>query len=260
MPNERRPMRTLPLIVRPLQEFLATETAGGALLLAATAAALLWANAPFGGTYADVWGAHLSLNLRAVTFDESLVSWVNDGLMAIFFFVVGLEIKREVSVGELSSLRGALLPILAALGGMIVPAAVYLALNAGGAGEAGWGVPMATDIAFALGVLALLGSRVPNGLKVFLAALAIADDIGAILVVAFFYTGEVYWGWLALALVPGLAIVVFLVLYPIGLAIWTSIGLSNGSFTLRHYAIFFPEPESYRALLSELQGMPKDWE
>ena len=128
--------------------------------------------------------------------------WVDDALMALFFFVVGLEIKREVIVGELSSLRGALLPICAALGGMLVPAGIYLALNAGGAGAAGWGVPMATDIAFALGVLALLGSRVPSGLKVFLAALAIADDIGAILVIAFFYTEQVHGVWLAVALVP----------------------------------------------------------
>jgi NhaA family Na+:H+ antiporter len=187
------------LIVRPLQEFLQTETAGGLLLLIAAAAALVWANLPAGTTYPDFWGTHLRLDLHVVDLNESLQQWVNDGLMAIFFYVVGLEIKREALVGELADRRKAALPVAAAFGGMLVPALIYLAMNAGGAGEHGWGVPMATDIAFAVGIVALAGSRVPTSLKVFLLALAIVDDIGAIVVIAIFYSGGISLGWLAAA-------------------------------------------------------------
>jgi len=189
----------LPRLVRPLQEFLSTETAGGVLLLAAAAAALIWANAPLGDSYRDFWGAHVAVELRVVSLDLPLVKWVNDGLMAVFFFVVGLEIKREVLRGELADARRAALPVAAALGGMIVPALIYVAFNAGGDGAHGWGIPMATDIAFAVGVLALLGRRIPLSLKVFLLALAIVDDLGAIAVIAVFYTDDVSFGWLAAA-------------------------------------------------------------
>ena len=188
-------------LVRPLQEFLTTETLGGVLLLAATIAALAWVNAPFGNSYGDFWGARVRIDLNVITLDESLTQWVNDGLMTIFFFVVGLEIKREVLRGELAEPRKAALPVIAAIGGMVVPAAIYLAFNAGHEGERGWGVPMATDIAFAVGVLALLGRRVPLSLKVFLLALAIADDLGAIVVIAVFYTDSIAFGWLAAAIV-----------------------------------------------------------
>jgi NhaA family Na+:H+ antiporter len=187
------------LIVRPLQEFLQTETAGGIVLLVAAAFALVWANVPAGSTYADFWGAHLRLDLNVIALNESLQQWVNDGLMAIFFYVVGLEIKREALVGELADRRKAALPVAAAFGGMLVPALIYLAMNAGGAGEHGWGIPMATDIAFAVGVVALAGPRVPTSLKVFLLALAIVDDIGAIVVIAIFYSGGISFGWLAAA-------------------------------------------------------------
>ncbi|MEX2247430.1 MAG: Na+/H+ antiporter NhaA [Dehalococcoidia bacterium] len=190
--------RALPRLVRPLQEFLSTETLGGVLLLAAAAVALAWVNIA-SDSYTDFWGRHASIDLPGLRIEESLREWVNDGLMAVFFFVVGLEIKRELLEGELADRRRATLPAVAALGGMVVPACIYLAFNAGESGSRGWGIPMATDIAFAVGVLALLGRRVPLALKVFLLALAIVDDLGAIAVIAIFYTEELSYGWLAAA-------------------------------------------------------------
>jgi NhaA family Na+:H+ antiporter len=188
-------------------EFFHQETSGALVLLAATCVALVIANTyayfPFEKLLHTLAGFHVG-DLR---FDQSIKHWIDDALMAVFFFVVGLEIKREFIVGELSTLRGALLPILAAVGGMVVPAAIYLSLNAGGPGESGWGVPMATDIAFALGILALLGSRIPTSLKVFLSALAIADDIGAIIVIALFYSEDVSLAWLLASLIPFVAMV-----------------------------------------------------
>ena len=189
------------------QRFLHHEAAGAVVLLAATAAAVAVANGPFAAAFDHFLHTGIGVSFGSLGFTQSVKHWVDDALMALFFFVVGLEIKRQVVVGELSTLRGALLPIVAAAGGMLAPAAVYLAFNVGGAGARGWGVPMATDIAFALGVIALLGRRVPAGLKVFLAALAIADDIGAVLVIAVFYTAQVHWPWLAFALVPLAALV-----------------------------------------------------
>jgi NhaA family Na+:H+ antiporter len=179
--------------LRPFQRFARTESAGGVVLLACAALALGWANSPWAESYFHLWETHVGVSLAGRVLDLSLHHWINDGLMAVFFFVVGLEIKREMLVGELSSARQAALPIAGALGGMLVPAGIYAAINAGGPGSAGWGIPMATDIAFALGVLALLGPRVPVVLKVFLTALAIADDIGAVLVIALFYTSDLAW-------------------------------------------------------------------
>jgi NhaA family Na+:H+ antiporter len=173
------------------QRFFHSEASGSVLLLLFTAVALLWANSPWADLYERMLHLGLGVTLGGWSFSMSAEHWVNDGLMALFFFVVGLEIKRELSVGQLSTFRSALLPVAAALGGMVVPALIYAALNASGPGARGWGVPMATDIAFALGVLALVGPRVPVGLKVFLTALAIADDLGAVLVIAVFYTAKV---------------------------------------------------------------------
>jgi NhaA family Na+:H+ antiporter len=196
----QRPLRgPLRPIIRPLWEFLREEAAGGALLLLAAMAALVWINAPGGDSYTDLWDRRAGADLGFADLNLTLGTWVNDGLMTVFFFVVGLEIKREILNGELSDRRAAALPVAAALGGMVVPASIYAALNASGDGARGWGVPMATDIAFAVGVLALLGPRVPLSLKVFLLALAIVDDIGAITVIAIFYADGVSPAWAAVA-------------------------------------------------------------
>ena len=193
---EERPAARL---ARPVREFMETEVAGGAVLLAAVAIAIVWANSPWGGAYEALWRTELSLRVAAFELTEDLRHWVNDGLMAIFFFVVGLEIKRELAQGELSTFRRAALPAMAALGGMVVPAMLFLALNPGGQEARGWGIPMATDIAFALGALALLGSGLPHSLRVLLLSLAIVDDVGAILVIAVFYSGGIDWAWLGTA-------------------------------------------------------------
>jgi NhaA family Na+:H+ antiporter len=177
-------------LLAPFREFARTSASGGLLLMAAAAIALIWANSPFAAAYEELWATKLSIAVGDVTVSESLLHVVNDGLMAIFFLVVGLEIKREVLVGELASLRRATLPIAAAVGGAVLPAVIFLALAGGGDAARGWGVPMATDIAFALGVLALLGRRVPLGLRIFVTALAIVDDLLAVLVIALFYTAD----------------------------------------------------------------------
>ena len=186
LPWSRSSRRLPTLVVRPLQSFLETEAAGGVFLLAAAVAALVWAN--IGHSYERVWTQAASVNVGSWGISMDLRHWVTDGLMAVFFFVVGLEIKRELTTGELRDRRVATLPIAAALGGMAAPALLYLALNAGGAGAHGWGIPMATDIAFALGVLIVAGKGLPPSLRAFLLALAIVDDIGAILVIAVFYS------------------------------------------------------------------------
>ena len=182
--------------LRPFQRFAHTESSGGVVLLASAAIALLWANSPWSASYFHLWETNIGVRVGWHALDLSLHHWINDGLMAVFFFVVGLEIKREMLVGELSSPRQAGLPLAGAVGGMLVPALIYAMLNIASPGSAGWGIPMATDIAFALGVLALLGPRVPVVLKVFLTALAIADDIGAVLVIAVFYTSDLAYHWL----------------------------------------------------------------
>jgi NhaA family Na+:H+ antiporter len=171
--------------------FVRSEVTGSILLLACTVVALVWANSPWAETYFDLLHTYVGLSWGDASFKLSLHHWINDGLMVIFFFVVGLEVKRELVVGELSSFDKAALPVAAAIGGMAVPALLFTALNFGGDGAPGWGIPMATDIAFALGVLAIFGTRAPLGLKVFLTALAIADDLGAVAVIAVFYTESI---------------------------------------------------------------------
>ena len=194
-------VRPVEQIVRPFQYFADKASSGGILLIAAAIVALVWANSPWGGSYTRLWGTELYVSLGPFSIEEDLTHWINDGLMAVFFLVVGLEIKREILVGELSSPRRAALPLAAAIGGAVLPASVYVAINFGTEGVSGWGIPMATDIAFALGVLALLGRRAPLGLKVFLTALAIVDDILAVMVIALFYTSDVSWGALGVGAV-----------------------------------------------------------
>ena len=191
------------------QRFFNSQASGAIVLVVCALGALIWANSPWGEVYERISHAKIGVSWGDATFKMGLSHWIKDGLMAFFFFVVGLEIKREIVVGQLSTLRRAALPVGAAVGGMLVPALIYFAFNAGGAGSRGWGVPMATDIAFALGILALFGSRVPVGLKVFLTALAIADDMGAVLVIAIFYTSSIKVSALLVAAGFLVAIVLF---------------------------------------------------
>jgi NhaA family Na+:H+ antiporter len=187
--------------LRPFQLFARRQAAGGLVLLACTGAALALANSRWADLYARLLHEPFGVRLGHFSIDFDLHHWINDGLMALFFFAVGLEIKRELLVGELAEPRKALLPIAGAVGGMVVPAGLYAWVNAGGPGLRGWGIPMATDIAFALGALVLLGPRAPEPLRVFLAALAIVDDLGAVLVIALFYTSGLEWRGIAIGLV-----------------------------------------------------------
>ena len=215
-------------LMRPVQRFMHEEASSGIVLFVAAVVALIWANSPWYHAYDELLKTQITIGFGRWAIDETLHHWVDDGLMAVFFFVVGLEIKRAVIVGELRSVRRAALPIFAALGGMIVPALIYFAFNSGGEASRGWGIPMATDIAFSLGVLSLLRTRAPLPLKVFLAAFAIIDDIGAVIVIAVFYTGEIAWGNLgigaifiaALLVVSRLGIRHPLVYAVLGVAVW----------------------------------------
>ena len=226
------PAQPVDRLLAPFRDFMAREASGGVLLMAAALIALVWANSPFADTYDALWDTTFTIGAGDLVLAKSLHQWINDGLMAIFFLVVGLEIKREVLVGELASARRAILPIAAAGGGAILPAILFLLVVGGDpAAVRGWGVPMATDIAFALGVLALLGSRVPVGLRIFLTALAIADDLLAVLVIAIFYSSDL--SLIALAVTGGIvgALVVAnrlgvrrpIVYGVLGIALWVAV-------------------------------------
>jgi Na+:H+ antiporter, NhaA family len=195
-------------LLSPIERFLSVEASSGVVLLVAAAIALIWANSPWRSGYEALLHTPIGLRVGGLAFERDIHFWVNDGLMVVFFFVVGLEIKRELHAGELSELRRAALPVFAALGGMLVPAGIYLLVNAGTPNVRGWGVPMATDIAFAVGVLALLGKRVPPALRILLLALAVIDDLGAIVVIAIFYSSGVSLGAAAVAAGAILLIVV----------------------------------------------------
>ncbi len=185
------PHKVVKGVLSPVESFFAMETASGILLMITAVIAMIWANSPFYHSYEMMLELPVGIKLGGIEVTKTLHHWVNDGIMVIFFFVVGLEIKRELVVGELSSPRKAALPMFAALGGMVAPALIYAAFNMGDRGASGWGIPMATDIAFAVGILTLMSRKVPLALKVFLLALAIVDDLGAVLVIALFYTEEI---------------------------------------------------------------------
>jgi len=176
------------------------EASASILLLITAFVAIIWANTPYADKYSELWQYHLSFSLGEFVLSKPLFLWINDGLMAIFFFVIGLEIKREILGGELSSFKKATLPFFAAIGGILMPLIIFSVLNHGKPGSEGWGIPMATDIAFSLGILKLLGKRVPLGLKIFLTTFAIIDDIGAVLVIGIFYTSNVMWLYIIIAM------------------------------------------------------------
>ncbi len=230
---------------RALREFLATETAGGVLLVVAAIAALVWANSPWQDGYAKFWHSEIGGYIGRFGVELDLRHWVNDGLMAVFFLVVGLEIKRELLLGELRDRRQAALPVIAAMGGMVVPALIYLALNPTGPEGGGWGIPMATDIAFAVGVLALVAPAIPPAVRLFLLTLAIVDDIGAILVIAIFYSSAIDAGWLAAAALIFAAVVLLrragFVATPLfvalGVAMWIAVQASGVHATIAGVAM-----------------------
>src|ERR1051325_554605 len=203
------PARLTILSLTIFQRFFRTETLGGIVLLGCGLAALAVANSSWSEAYRHLWETPLTVGIAPHELSLTLHDWINDGLMAVFFLLVGLEIKRELLAGELSSPQQAALPIACAIGGMVVPALIYLAFNFRGVGEHGWGIPMATDIAFALGALNLIAPRAPIGAKVLLTALAIVDDMGAVLVISVFYSEAIVWSALAGAAVTLLALIGF---------------------------------------------------
>lgn len=258
--------RFVTLLTRPFQEFFDREASSSVLLLAMTVIALVWANSPFHESYhylfhgdpADPRHSYLSVVYGPIDLSMPLGHWINDALMTIFFFVVGMEIKREMAYGELSRLSKAMLPVVGALGGMVVPAGIYLAFHWGGAAARGWGVPMATDIAFAVAALSVFGSRVPPGLKIFLLALAIADDIGAVAVIAVFYTSDLHVDFLFYAIgglvfifaMNKLGIRTYMAYLAVGAVVWYLTHHSGVHATIAGVAMGFLTPAN-RPLLDE---------
>ncbi len=240
--------------IGPYQKFFKKAVRGSFPLLGAAVLAFLWANLHY-SSYQSLWHSDLSISAGPFHFSKSLIHWIDEALMAIFFFTVGLEIKREVMVGELASFKKAILPIAAAVGGMLVPAGIYTAFNYNSAAAGGWGIPMATDIAFSLAVLAILGSKIPFGLKIFLSAFAIADDLGAVLVIAIFYTSSIDWNYIYIAIlfIAGLAaanmlwIRHYLIYAILGIGLWFSVLGSGIHATVAGVivAMFIPAKAKY---------------
>lgn len=237
-------------ILTPFEEFLHQQTTSGLLLMGTAILALILANSAFSTFYQHLTHTPIGLNIGGWTIEKTLHHWVNDGLMALFFFIVGLELKRELLVGELANVKNAILPIVAAVGGMVVPALIYFAINSKGDAALGWGIPMATDIAFAIGALALLASRVPKALITFLVALAIVDDLGAVVVIALFYTDTIVWN--AIFIAAGLlgALVLFnlfgirqpLPYFLVGILLWFALLKSGVHATLAGVLTAFTIP------------------
>ncbi|HES57945.1 MAG TPA: Na+/H+ antiporter NhaA, partial [Firmicutes bacterium] len=258
-------------IASAFDRFTRSESSGGILLMICAVLALAWANSPWAASYFQLWEMKGGLSIGEFSLNKSLHHWINDGLMVLFFFVVGLEIKREILVGELKSISAAMLPISAAIGGMAVPALLYFALNQTGESAAGWGIPMATDIAFALAVLALLGKRVPLSLKVFLTALAIIDDLGAVLVIALFYTEQIQWTMLLIA--AGVLFAAFLLNWLgvqsplpyaiVGIVLWYAVLQSGVHATVAGVILALAIPTSPRidrpGFIERVQGLLDDF-
>jgi NhaA family Na+:H+ antiporter len=242
-------------ILEPMNRFIKKSSTSGIILFSAALLAIILTNSPWSEQFHHIWEIEFSIGFNGSHITKSLHHWINDGLMAIFFFVVGLELKREIMAGELSTPSKAVLPIAAAFGGMIFPAIIYIFFNKSGDTSAGWGIPMATDIAFALGVLYLLGDRVPLSLKIFLTALAIADDIGAVLVIAFFYTSEInvsslfqaggFLAFLLLANRLGVRNTLFYAIFGIG-GVWLAFLLSGVHATIAAVLMAFTIPASVK--------------
>lgn len=252
-----------------IQEFLQLEASGGIVIFFAAVIALLWVNT-FTGAYHDVWEQHLTVGFDPIEVELDLRGWVNDALMVVFFFVVSLEIKRELVHGELSDSRSAAMPVIAAVGGMAAPALIFIALNFGTDGAKGWGIPVATDIAFTIAVLAVIGRRIPRGLRIFLLSLAIADDVGGILIIALFYTADLDVAWL---LAAGGLIVLILVLQRlgvgsyllyalVGIALWFATHESGVHATIAGVALGLltpARPFGGREVLEQLEDWVAPW-
>ncbi len=252
-----------------MRDFLRAEAAGGLALLLGSVVALLWVNVVDPASYLSFWGTHLNIGIGDASIDETLGHWVNDGLMTLFFFLISLEIKRELVTGELRHPKRAALPIIAALGGIVVPIAIFFAVT-GGHHASGWGIPMATDAAFAIGVLALLGDRVSEGVKLLLLTIAVVDDVAAILVIAVAYTDHLSLGWLALAIAGLLGVAAMralgvrriLAFVPIGIFVWVATFESGVHATLAGVALALLTPAvpvGGRDVLGELEHRLHPW-
>ncbi len=273
--STRLPRQAFDRLARPIVHFLHIQSAGGAILLLFTIAAVILSNSPWAEAFEHIWESTLGFHLNAFELTRSVREWINDGLMTLFFFLVALELKRELILGELRNPRMAALPIAAALGGMIVPAVIFLALQAGQAGQNGWGTVMATDTAFVIGCLALLSTRIPQSLRVFMLSIAIVDDIGAILVVTIGYTSDLDWWALALA---GLLLVVVRVMAKLGLrgftpyillgiAVWLAVDASGVHATITGVVLGLMTParrwvsdERLYAILNQVIAHPQSSE
>jgi NhaA family Na+:H+ antiporter len=244
------PKSAIDQLIKPVSKFIHQEHTSGIVLLLSVLAAIVWVNSPWQESYHHFWDITFSVGVGSAVLSHPLHIWINDGLMAIFFFVIGLELKREFMEGELSSLRKAALPMMAALGGMLVPALIYYFINKGTDASQGWGIPMATDIAFALALLSVAGKHIPSSVKVFLSALAVADDLGAVLVIAFFYSTGISF----LPLVIGLSFLAVLIVANlmgvrsstfyliIGFGVWVGFLLSGVHATIAGVLVAFAIP------------------